>query len=96
MLVGIAFIVLRFGERRESAQVPPAVSAATVSHAPDSVVLADIANNTGDPVFNTTLRQAMAIELEQSPCLRLVPDSRIQQSLRLSRLSGLSLHVEGR
>lgn len=38
----------------------------------------------------------MAIELEQSPCLRLVPDSRIQQSLRLSRLSGLSLHVEGR
>lgn len=48
----------------------------------DSVVLADIANNTGEPIFDTTLRQGMAIELEQSPFLNLVPEGRLQDSLR--------------
>ncbi|MGC2297397.1 MAG: tetratricopeptide repeat protein, partial [Acidobacteriaceae bacterium] len=83
MLVGVAFLALRMDERRKSGSAAPAVSAATVPVVQDSIVLADIANNTGDPVFNTTLRQAMAIELEQSPYLRLVPETRIQQSLRL-------------
>ena len=83
MLVGIAFIALRLDERRKSGAGAPPVSAASVPIGLDSIVLADIANNTGDPVFNTTLRQAMVIELEQSPYLRLVPESRIQQSLRL-------------
>jgi Flp pilus assembly protein TadD len=80
MLVGAAFLALRFEERRKSGAP---VSAATVPTATDSIVLADIANHTGDPVFNTTLRQAMAIELEQSPYLRLVPESHIQETLRL-------------
>lgn len=79
ILVGAAFIALHIEEKRKSGPV----SAATVPLPTDSIVLADIANNTGDPVFNTTLRQAMAIELEQSPYLSLVPESRIQQTLRL-------------
>lgn len=83
MLVGAAFIVLRIDERRRSGPGASPVSAATVPLATDSIVLADIANNTGDPVFNSTLRQAIAIELEQSPYLRLVPESRIQQTLRM-------------
>lgn len=83
VLVGGALIALRMEHRRKSGSGAPAASAATLPVATDSIVLADIANNTGDPVFNTTLRQAMAIELEQSPYLRLVPESRIQQSLRL-------------
>jgi DNA-binding winged helix-turn-helix (wHTH) protein/Tfp pilus assembly protein PilF len=77
MCVGAAFIALRIDERRK----PGPVSAAPL--ATGTIVLADIANTTGDPVFNTTLRQAMAIELEQSPYLRLVPESRIQTTLRL-------------
>ncbi|MFZ0690739.1 MAG: winged helix-turn-helix domain-containing protein, partial [Acidobacteriaceae bacterium] len=81
ILVVIAFVALRVNQRRKSAA--PAVAAAASPLPTDSIVLADIANNTGDPVFNTTLRQAMAIELEQSPYLRLLPESRLQQSLRL-------------
>jgi serine/threonine protein kinase/tetratricopeptide (TPR) repeat protein len=57
-------------------------------HAPaltekDTIVLADFDNKTGDPVFDDTLRQGMAVQLEQSPFLRLVSDQRIQQTLRL-------------
>ncbi len=49
----------------------------------DTVVLADFANSTGDPVFDGTLRQGLAVELEQSPFLSLIPDQRIQRTLRL-------------
>src|ERR1022692_2887996 len=49
----------------------------------DSIVLADFTNTTGDPVFDGTLRQGLAIQLEQSPFLRLVSEQRIHQSLRL-------------
>jgi DNA-binding winged helix-turn-helix (wHTH) protein/tetratricopeptide (TPR) repeat protein len=49
----------------------------------DKVVLADFTNSTGDPVFDGTLRQGMAVQLEQSPFLSLVPDDRIQQMLRM-------------
>jgi eukaryotic-like serine/threonine-protein kinase len=50
----------------------------------DSVVLADFANSTGDPVFDGTLRQGLAVELEQSPFLSLVPEDRIHLNLRLA------------
>jgi eukaryotic-like serine/threonine-protein kinase len=49
----------------------------------DTVVLADFANSTGDPVFDGTLRQGLSIQLEQSPFLSLISDARIQQTLRL-------------
>ena len=48
----------------------------------DTVVLADFANSTGDPVFDFTLRQAVAVALEQSPFLSLISDQRIQQTLQ--------------
>ncbi len=51
--------------------------------AKDTVVLADFANQTGDPVFDDTLRQGLEIELEQSPFLNLVSEERIQQTLGL-------------
>jgi serine/threonine protein kinase/tetratricopeptide (TPR) repeat protein len=47
----------------------------------DTVVLADFANTTGDPVFDGTLKQALAVDLEQSPFLQVVPPSRVQQTL---------------
>lgn len=49
----------------------------------DTVVLADFANFTGDPVFDETLRQGMAVQLAQSPFLRLISDEQIQQTLSL-------------
>ncbi len=49
----------------------------------DTIVLADFANTTGDPVFDETLRQGLAIQLEQSPFLSLIPDERIQATLGL-------------
>jgi DNA-binding winged helix-turn-helix (wHTH) protein/tetratricopeptide (TPR) repeat protein len=48
----------------------------------DTVVLADFDNSTGDPVFDGTLRRGMAMQLEQSPFLSLIPDDRIQQVLK--------------
>lgn len=54
-----------------------------VFSAKDTVVLADFANQTGDPVFDDTLRQGMAIELEQSPFLKLMSEERIHQTLSL-------------
>jgi DNA-binding winged helix-turn-helix (wHTH) protein len=49
----------------------------------DTLVLADFANSTGDPVFDETLRQGLAVQLEQSPFLNLISEDRIQQTLRL-------------
>jgi len=49
----------------------------------DTIVLADFANTTGDPVFDETLRQGLAVQLEQSPFLRIVPEERIRKALQL-------------
>ena len=51
--------------------------------AKDTIVLADFANSTGDPVFDGTLRQGLAAQLEQSPFLSLISDQRIAQTLAL-------------
>ena len=49
----------------------------------DTVVLADFANTTGDPVFDGALRQGLEVQLGQSPFLAFVSEQRIQQTLRL-------------
>jgi eukaryotic-like serine/threonine-protein kinase len=49
----------------------------------DTIVLADFTNTTGDPVFDGTLRQGMAVLLEQSPFLSLVSEERMQGVLGL-------------
>jgi tetratricopeptide (TPR) repeat protein len=49
----------------------------------DTIVLADFTNTTGDNVFDGTLRQGLAVQLEQSPFLSLISDQRIQQNLLL-------------
>ena len=47
------------------------------------IVLAEFENRTGDAVFDLTLRQGLAVQLEQSPFLSLVSDDSIRQALRL-------------
>ncbi len=49
----------------------------------DLVVIADFDNKTGDPVFDDALRQAVSVQLQQSPFVTLLPDSTIQRTLRL-------------
>jgi eukaryotic-like serine/threonine-protein kinase len=49
--------------------------------AKDTLVLADFSNSTGDPVFDGTLKQALALQLEQSPFLNLLSDQRVAQTL---------------
>jgi eukaryotic-like serine/threonine-protein kinase len=48
----------------------------------DSVLIADFVNTTGDAVFDGTLKQALAVQLEQSPYLNIVPESKIREALR--------------
>jgi DNA-binding winged helix-turn-helix (wHTH) protein/tetratricopeptide (TPR) repeat protein len=49
----------------------------------DTIVVADFTNTTGDKVFDGTLRQGLAVQLDQSPFLSLVSEQRIQQTLQL-------------
>lgn len=49
----------------------------------DTVVLADFANTTGDAAFDETLRQALAVQLGESPFLNILSDTRVQDTLRL-------------
>lgn len=49
----------------------------------DTIVLADFDNKTGDPVFDDTLKQALATDLQQSPFLNILSDQRVRSTLRL-------------
>ncbi|MBV8475523.1 MAG: protein kinase [Acidobacteria bacterium] len=49
----------------------------------DSVVLADFINSTGDVVFDDTLKQALAVDLGQSPFLNILSDRKVGQTLKL-------------
>jgi len=49
----------------------------------DLIVIADFDNRTGDAVFDDALRQAVSVQLQQSPYVTLVPDQTIQRTLRL-------------
>src|SRR5207244_5599680 len=49
----------------------------------DTIVLADFANSTGDAVFDDALKQALAVDLEQSPFLNVLSDRKMGETLRL-------------
>ena len=49
----------------------------------DTVVLADFDNRTGDPVFDYALKQALEVDLEQSPFLQLLSDRKVANTLQL-------------
>ncbi|HEX3319806.1 MAG TPA: serine/threonine-protein kinase [Terriglobales bacterium] len=48
----------------------------------DYVLLTDFVNTTGDPVFDGTLKQALAVQLEQSPFLNVYPQERVKEALQ--------------
>ena len=49
----------------------------------DTVVLADFDNKTGDPVFDDALKEALAVQLGQSPFLNILSDRKVGETLRL-------------
>jgi eukaryotic-like serine/threonine-protein kinase len=48
----------------------------------DTIVLADFANTTGDSVFDDTLKQALAVDLGQSPFLNVLSEDKVRQTLQ--------------
>jgi DNA-binding winged helix-turn-helix (wHTH) protein/tetratricopeptide (TPR) repeat protein len=61
----------------------------------DTIVVADFENRTGDPVFDGTLKEAMAVDLDQSPYLNIVSDPKISEALKLmGRDAGLPITGE--
>ena len=61
----------------------PRLQAAPKLTAKDTILLADFDNKTGDAVFDDTLKQALSVNLEQSPYLNLVTDQKAGETLRL-------------
>jgi tetratricopeptide (TPR) repeat protein len=49
----------------------------------DVLVLADFTNTTGEPIFDGALREALAIQIEESPFLKTLSDERVRIDLRL-------------
>jgi DNA-binding winged helix-turn-helix (wHTH) protein/tetratricopeptide (TPR) repeat protein len=78
-LVGLAFATLAISIYLAYNRTPSGTSAFTEK---DSVLIADFVNTTGDEVFDGTLRQALAVQLGQSPYLSIFPEERIRETLR--------------
>jgi eukaryotic-like serine/threonine-protein kinase len=80
--VGVAFIVL--------AIVSIAVGIAVIRLArkpipltdKDTILFATFTNTTGDPVFDGTLKQALTVQLSQSPFLSILSEERVREALR--------------
>jgi eukaryotic-like serine/threonine-protein kinase len=53
----------------------------------DTIVISDFVNKTGDQVFDGTLKQALAVQLEQSPFLNIFSDQRVREALRFMNRS---------
>jgi serine/threonine protein kinase/tetratricopeptide (TPR) repeat protein len=49
----------------------------------DVVLLTDFVNTTGDPVFDGTLKQALAVKLRESPFINVMPDETVRDTLEL-------------
>ncbi|HET7185042.1 MAG TPA: protein kinase [Terriglobales bacterium] len=76
ILLGLAAIVIGGGALFYSRRAPALTET-------DAIVLADFENKTGDPVFDDTLKQALAVDLGQSPFLNIVSDRKVAATLRL-------------
>src|SRR5919205_2175146 len=53
----------------------------------DTILLTEFENKTGEAVFDDTLRQGLAVQLQQSPFLDIFPETRTRATLQLMSLS---------
>ena len=79
-VVVVALIAAGFYWRSRSAA--PVATPATLTEK-DTVVLADFDNKTGDAVFDDALKQALAVQLGQSPFINILSDRKVSETLRL-------------
>jgi len=49
----------------------------------DYILISDFVNTTSDPVFDDTLKQAVSVQLSQSPYLNILSEARIRTALQL-------------
>jgi eukaryotic-like serine/threonine-protein kinase len=88
LLAGLAWWKLKPGATQNGGAATATGEAASgaASTAPkqlkDSIILANFVNQTGDPVFDTTLNQALRIDLEQSPVINIVSQEHLRQSVK--------------
>jgi serine/threonine protein kinase/tetratricopeptide (TPR) repeat protein len=61
---------------------PGGAPAAKPTSSKDSIIVADFINKTGDAVFDTTLNQALRVQLAQSPVLDIISQQHLRQSLQ--------------
>lgn len=66
-----AAVVAYFGYFRESVRLTNK----------DKILLADFVNTTGDPIFDGTLKQALSVQLSQSPYLDIFSEDRVRETL---------------
>ena len=66
---------------RSAGTAPARANGGTALSEKDNVVLADFENKTGDAVFDDALKQALAVELGQSPFLNVLSDRKISETL---------------
>ena len=76
VLVAVAIVVLAAGVYFYTHRRPKLTEK-------DTIVLADFANSTGDPVFDDTLKTALSVALNQSPFLNVVSDNQVAATLKL-------------
>jgi eukaryotic-like serine/threonine-protein kinase len=80
-VIGVAALIAA-GLYWRSHSTAPATNATPLTEK-DTVVLADFTNSTGDPVFDGTLKQALAVDLEQSPFLNILSDRKVGETFKL-------------
>jgi eukaryotic-like serine/threonine-protein kinase len=72
VLLSVAGVALTFFVRRSRAMISDK----------DAILVTDFVNTTADPVFDGTLKKAVAVDLEQSPYLNVFPDQKVRQTLQ--------------
>src|SRR2546421_1716867 len=63
------------------------ISKKTVLTEKDTILIADFNNTTGDTVFDDTLKQALAVQLAQSPFLNIFSEDRVREQLKFMSVS---------
>jgi serine/threonine protein kinase/tetratricopeptide (TPR) repeat protein len=87
-VVVVVAALLAGGVYWHSRSAVPASNAALLTEK-DTVVLADFDNKTGEAVFDDALKQALAVDLGQSPFLNILSDHRVGETMQLmGRKSG--------
>jgi len=82
IIIGAAVFVALRNHGGGASQAGGGAKAPVTMGEKDSIILADFVNSTGNPVFDTTLKQALAIQLEQSPTLNIVSQQHLRQSMK--------------